>query len=87
MPRQRNQRKVLPPFHHPEVDEFDYVQLLNALRDCRAAVQTFSAKCGLRNPARDGAQVLLAHIDALALLTRIPDAGRQVKPPTGSHST
>ena len=77
----------MPPFHHPEMDEFDYVQLLIMLRDCRAAVQTFSAKCGLRNPARDGAQVLLAHIDALALLTRIPDAGRQVRPPLTSHST
>jgi len=74
--------KTLSPFHHPEADEFDYTRLLDTLHDCRAAVQLFSSKCGVRNPAWDAAQTLLAHIDALALLTRIPGAGEQVRSPS-----
>jgi hypothetical protein len=61
-------------FAHPDPKNFDYKPMLAALRECRLRLVEFMGKTGPRNPAYVEAESLIAYIDAVARLTRIPDA-------------
>ena len=61
-------------FAHPDMAEFDYMPLLKALRECRLRLNEFMARTGPRNPAYVEGESLIAYIDAVARLTRVPDA-------------
>jgi hypothetical protein len=61
-------------FAHPSPKEFDYKPLLAALRECRFQLVEFMGKTGPRNPVYVEAESLIAYIDAVARLTRIPNA-------------
>lgn len=65
-------------FAHPDPKDFDYKPLLGALRECRLRVVEFMGKTGQRNPVYVEAESLIAYIDAVARLTRVPDAVRFV---------
>ena len=80
-------RKSLNPFHHPGSDEMDYRALLEAMRDCRKQVNRLRGLCGLRNPLTREAEALIAQIDAVAALTRLPGAEQYVKEVQMGHST
>jgi hypothetical protein len=71
------------PFAHPSPTEFDYKPLLLALRECRLRLVEFMAKSGQRNPVYVEGESLIAYIDAVARLTRVPGA---VKFVTGKAS-
>ena len=86
-PMSRRTRKALDPFHHPVSGEMDYGTLLDAMRDCRRQVNRLRGLCGLRNPLTREAEALLAQIDAVAALTRIPGAEQYVKEVQLGHST
>jgi hypothetical protein len=62
------------PFAHPTPGEFDYKPLLLALRECRLRLTEFMAKTGQRNPVYVEGESLIAYIDAVARLTRVPGA-------------
>lgn len=66
-------------FAHPSPTEFDYKPLLTALRECRIRVAEFMARSGPRNPAYIEAESLIAYIDAVARLTRVPGATTFIK--------
>ena len=80
-------RKALNPFHHPGSEEVDYGALLEAMRDCRKHVNRLRGLCGLRNPLTREAEALIAQIDAVAALTRVPGAEQYVKDVQLGHST
>ncbi len=61
-------------FAHPSPSEFDYKPLLSALRECRLRLVEFMAKTGPRNPVYVEGESLIAYIDAVARLTRVPGA-------------
>ena len=61
-------------FAHPAPTEFDYKPLLEALRECRLRIGEMMKKTGPRNPMYVEAESLLAYIDAVARLTRVPGA-------------
>jgi hypothetical protein len=63
-------------FAHPSPIEFDYRPLLLALRECRFRVAEFMARTGPRNPAHVEGESLVAYIDAVARLTRVPGAAQ-----------
>lgn len=65
-------------FAHPSPEEFDYKPMLATLRECRLRVGEFMLKTGPRNPVYVEAESLIAYIDAVARLTRIPEALRFV---------
>ena len=73
----RRSSRKLDVFAHPE-ESFDFESLLDALAACRSQVLGFQRSCGVRNPAFAEARALIAQIEALALLTRVPDARRRV---------
>ncbi|WP_088342993.1 MULTISPECIES: hypothetical protein [Rhodomicrobium] len=66
-------------FAHPSLTEFDYKPLLVALRECRFRVAEFMGRTGPRNPAHIEGESLLAYIDAVARLTRVPGAMKFIK--------
>ena len=74
-------------FAHPAEHEFDYDELLEALRACRQVVHRFSSACGLRNPARREADALIEQIDAVARLSRVSGASEYVTPALVGHAT
>lgn len=61
-------------FAHPSPAEFDYRPLLMALRECRLRLAEFMAKTGPRNPVYVEGESLIAYIDVVARLTRVPGA-------------
>lgn len=61
-------------FAHPSPSEFDYRPLLAALKECRLRLAEFMAKTGPRNPVYVEGESLIAYIDAVARLTRVPGA-------------
>lgn len=65
-------------FAQPSPQDFDYKPLLAALRECRFCVVEFMAKTGAHNPVYTESEALIACIDAVARLTRIPDAAKFV---------
>jgi hypothetical protein len=79
--------KAINQFRHPGPDEVDYGALLKAMRDCRKHVNRLRGLCGLRNPLTREAEALIAQIDAVAALTRIPGAEQRVKEVQLGHST
>ncbi len=79
--------RALNKFDHPAEHEFDYQELLEAMRVCRQVVQHFSSACGLRNPARREADALIEQIDAVARLSRVSGAREYVAPANLGHST
>ena len=83
----RRTHKALNPFHHPSHDEMDYDALLDAMRGCRKHVNRLRGLCGLRNPLTREAEALIAQIDAVAALTRVPGAEQYVKQSQLGHST
>ncbi len=83
----RRTRKAINPFHHPNSSELDYGKLLDAMRDCRKQVNRLRGLCGLRNPITREAEALIAQIDAVAMLTRVPGAEQYVKDAQQRHST
>ncbi len=66
-------------FAHPDPRSFDYKPLLGALRECRYQLVEFMAVAGPRNPVNVEAESLIAYIDAVALLTRVPNAAQFVR--------
>lgn len=66
------------PFDHPDPMEFDYKPMLAALRECRFRLMEFMEKTGPRNPVHVEGESLIAYIDAVARLTRIPGAAKFV---------
>jgi hypothetical protein len=66
-------------FAHPTPTEFDYRPLLTALRECRLRTGEFMARTGPRNPARVECESLVAYIDAVARLSRVPGASKFVR--------
>jgi hypothetical protein len=66
-------------FAHPNPTEFDYRPLLVSLRECRFRVMEFMARTGPRNPAYVEGESLLAYIEALARLTRMPGAAKFIR--------
>lgn len=62
------------PFDHPDPMEFDYKPMLAALRECRFRLLEFMERTGPRNPVHVEGESLIAYIDAVARLTRIPGA-------------
>jgi len=62
------------PFAHPDPLSFDYKPLLVALRECRFRLTEFMAATGQRNPVYVEGESLIAYIDAVARLTRVPGA-------------
>jgi hypothetical protein len=67
------------PFAHPTPSEFDYRPLLLALRECRLRAKEFMGRLGTRNPAYSETEALLAYVDAVARLTRVPGASKFVR--------
>ncbi len=65
-------------FAHPDPAVFDYKPLLSALRECRAKLVEFMGETGPRNPVYVEGELLIAYIDAVARLTRVPGAARFV---------
>lgn len=84
MPRNR---RTIDPFRHPDSEQFDYERLIAALRECRATVELLCAGCGIRNPVYREAEALIAQIDAVAALSRVPDAVNRVVTRRRGHST
>jgi hypothetical protein len=78
MTRRARSRRRIDPFAHPDPEAFAYEPLLEALRLCRQEVERFRIACGPRNPAYREAEALSAQIDAVARLTRVPDAASRV---------
>ncbi len=68
-------------FAHPSPTEFDYRPLLVALRECRMRLLEFMGNTGARNPVRIEGELLIAYIDAVARLTRVPGAATFIKRP------
>jgi len=66
-------------FAHPNPADFDYRPLLEALRECRMRVGEMMSKTGPRNPMYVEAESLLAYVDAVARLTRVPGALKLVR--------
>ena len=66
-------------FAHPRPTEFDYRPLLVALRECRLRATEFMARTGPRNPAYVECESLLAYIEAVARLTRVPGAAKFIR--------
>lgn len=66
-------------FAHPRPTEFDYRPLLVALRECRLRAMEFMARTGPRNPAHVECELLLAYIEAVARLTRVPGAAKFIR--------
>ena len=83
----RRTRKAINPFHHPDPAEMDYGALLEAMRNCRKQVNGLRGLCGLRNPLTREAEALIAQIDAVAALTRVPGAEQYVNKVQPGHST
>jgi hypothetical protein len=83
----RRTHKALNPFHHPGSGEVEYPSLLEAMRECRKHVNRLRGLCGLRNPLTREAEALIAQIDAVAALTRVPGAEQYVKEVQLGHST
>ena len=83
----RRTRKALNPFHHPDPDVMDYGALLDATRDCREHFSRLRGLCGLRNPLTRETEALIAQIDAVAALTRVPGAEQYVNQVQPGHST
>ena len=73
----RRARRKLDQFAHPD-ETFDFDSLIEALQACRMQVLLFQRVCGVRNPAYAHARGLIEQIEALALLTRVPDARHRV---------
>jgi len=65
-------------FDHPDPSEFDYKPLLVALRECRLQLSAFMERTGPRNPVTIEGESLVAYIDAVARLTRVPGAAEFV---------
>ena len=65
-------------FDHPDPMEFDYKPMLAALRECRFRLAEFMERTGPRNPVHVEGESLVAYIDAVARLTRIPGAAKFV---------
>ena len=61
-------------FAHPSPTEFDYRPLLVALREARRQLLAFMERTGPRNPVFVEGESLIAYIDAVARLTRVPGA-------------
>jgi hypothetical protein len=83
----RARGKRIDPFHHPDGGEVDYERLIAALRECRKQVDQLQAHCGIRNPLYREAEALVAQIDAVAALSRFPNAVQRVRRRTRGHST
>jgi hypothetical protein len=66
-------------FAHPSPSEFDYRPLLLSLRECRLRVMEFMGRAGPRNPAYVEAESLIAYIEAVARLTRVPGASKFIR--------
>ena len=66
-------------FAHPSPTEFDYRPLLLALRECRLRIMEFMAKSGPRNPAYVEGESLIAYIEAVARLKRVPGAAKFIR--------
>ena len=66
-------------FAHPSPDEFDYKPVLLALGECRLRVTALMRETGQRNPMYVEAESLIAYIDAVARLTRVPGAMKFVR--------
>ncbi len=79
--------KACGPFHHPQPDVFDYAGLIDVMRECRCRVGRLRAACGQRNPLFEECGALIAEIEAVASLTRIPGALEKVTPVITGHST
>ena len=75
------------PFDQPDVHMFDYAGLLRAMKECRERTQQLIRACGLRNAARREAEALIEQIDAVACLTRVPDAEHLVGAKPQHHAT
>lgn len=66
-------------FAHPSPTEFDYRPLMLALRECHFRLTEFMARTGPRNPAYVEGESLVAYIEAVARLTRVPGAAKFIR--------
>lgn len=80
MARNKPDTRVRNLFHHPAPEEYDYDRLLKALKECRLMARQLTIASGLRNPAYRETEALIAQIDAVAALTRVPGAAEFVNP-------
>ncbi len=80
MARNKPDARVRNLFHHPTPEEYDYDRLLKALKECRLMARQLTIASGLRNPAYRETEALIAQIDAVAALTRVPGAPEFVNP-------
>ena len=80
MARNKPDARVRNLFYHPAPEEYDYDRLLKALKECRLMARKLTIASGLRNPAYRETEALIAQIDAVAALTRVPDASAFVNP-------
>ena len=74
-------------FAHPSPDVFDYKPVLDSLRECRLRVCELMRETGQRNPMYVEAESLIAYIDAVARLTRVPGAMKFVRRDDGQPKT
>ncbi len=72
----------IKPTHVPGPDDFDYDTLLASIRQCRDLIVQYRSACGSQSPLRNESDVLLAHMDAFALLTPVPGALEKINPQT-----
>lgn len=77
-------QKPLDPFAHPDPAAFDFRPLLLALRECRVRIQELMAATGSRNPLFLASESLLAYIDNIARLTRVPGATKFIRQDGGT---
>jgi hypothetical protein len=66
-------------YAQPGSTEFDYRPLLEALRECRLRLSEIMSLTGHKNPLYVEAASLLAQIDSVARLTRVPGAIKFVR--------
>jgi hypothetical protein len=83
----RSRTKRIDPFHHPDNGQVDYERLIAALRECREQVEHLRTHTGIRNPVYREAEALIAQVDAVAALSRVPDAVQRVSKRPRGHST
>lgn len=72
-------QKPPDPFAHADPAAFDYRPLLLALRECRLRLLELIAATGARNPLCHASESLLASVDNVARLTRVPGAMKFIR--------
>lgn len=77
-------QKPQNPFAHPDPAAFNFRPLLLALRECRLRLLELMEATGSRNPLFLASESLLAYIDNVARLTRVPGAMKFLRQDEGN---